>query len=109
MKRQRGRYDAIPCPTHPVPRTIEALGSSEGEGSTVVVGQASSWPASRRLIQARALSRDIFDGAPASGLELFLDDHFDAADRERAAEHFEVSGYIIDHQLENQLGVPATW
>lgn len=120
---------------HPVPRAIEALGSSVGEGPTVVVGQVSSRPASRRFKQARALSRYIFDGAPAlfvvaqspslrdraerafaaellapaAGLELLLDDNFDAADRERAAEHFEVSRYIIDHQLENQLGVPATW
>lgn len=93
----------------------------------MVVGQSSSWPASRRFKQARALSLYIFDGAPAlfvvaqspslrdraerviaaellapaAGLELLLGDHFDAVDRERAAEHFEVSRYIIDYQLEN--------
>ena len=65
----------------------------------------SIWPSGDRA--ERVIAAELL--APASGLELFLDDHFDAADRERAAEHFEVSGYIIDHQLENQLGVPATW
>jgi Zn-dependent peptidase ImmA (M78 family) len=47
--------------------------------------------------------------APAAGVESFLSDHVDDEDRERAAQHFGVSTRVIDHQLENHLGVSASW
>jgi hypothetical protein len=46
--------------------------------------------------------------APASGLERFINGGVSAAfvdDLEEAAEHFRVSSYVIQHQVENQLGL----
>jgi hypothetical protein len=49
--------------------------------------------------------------APASGVERFFKGGVVAAfvdDLEEAAEHFRVSSYVIQHQVENQLGLEIT-
>ena len=50
--------------------------------------------------------RHKLSGTAAVGL---LSDHPGYEDRERAAEYFGVSRFIIDYQLENHLGVSASW
>jgi len=117
------------------PERIQALGSWATGTLVSVVGPDRATDRRRHFTQARTLSRYLFDGGsptfivahgttirdrserafaaellvPARGLEELLEGQFSNAARDKAARHFGVNRLVVEHQLENQLGVAALW